>query len=479
MQIRLTRLLLSTGLGLAAALLWLLVLAPGPAQGAAPAAPAAGGLVFTATSPADFPDINPGDGVCETQPHNGICTLRAAVMEANAHPGRDTIRLLPNTTYLLSLPATNNTGLFGDMSLADSQGGDLDITDSVDLLGAGPASSIINGNGDTIQDRVFQITGTNTFSGVTIEHGRGINIGGGVINYGRLTLTNSVIFSNTAQNINDWGGGLYNSGVLTISHSAIRDNTTGSSNAFGGGIYSQGTLLIADSTLSGNATSGLGGGLYLIGGPTLIMASTLSGNHGGQGGGIDQNGPTMVMLNSTIAGNFSDGAGGGIFADGGSTSLYNATVQGNLANSDLHGSANGGGVANDSNSTLTFINTLIVENYHVVVPGPLLEADDCAGGIISQSNNFLSAVDSLHCVVTGTYSADNPLLGPLQDNGGPTLTEALLPGSPAINAGSAGGCTDNVGGVLATDQRGALRHGACDAGAFEFYYLLGLPLVQR
>ena len=143
-------------------------------------------LDLTVNSPADLPDVTQGDGACETAPSNQVCTLRGAIQEANMHAGADTIHLQPNTTYVLDRGGDDNTALRGD----------LDITDSVTLLGAGPNSTIIDGSGLAPADRIFQITGTVVISGVTIEHGSSTG-GGGVLNSGRLTLINSVVMSNS------------------------------------------------------------------------------------------------------------------------------------------------------------------------------------------------------------------------------------------------------------------------------------------
>jgi CSLREA domain-containing protein len=500
MNSRLTRLALSTTLGLAAAGLWLFLLAPSPAlgapggmtaSGATGQAPATSGLVFTATSAADIPDATPGDGVCETATGNGICTLRAAVQEASAHPGPDTIVLLPNTTYQLTRPAQGNSALYGQMDTTDSLGGDLDITGSVTLLGAGPASTIIDGNGAVTGDRVFQITGTVVISGVTIEHGRAQNEGGGLLNYFRLTLINSVVYSNTAININDWGGGIDNSGPLTITHSSVLSNATGNSNAYGGGMYNQGPLLITDSTFAGNSTfagagsPGFGGGLFNIGYTSTVVNSTFSGNTAAAGGGIYKGGYPLIVINSTLSGNHSTGGGGGLYAAYGATGLFNVTITQNQANSDNAGGGEGGGVAKDPGSTLTFANSIIAQNSKLITqhPFPELVLDDCYGAIISQGFSLVQNVDPGYCTVSGAYQPSDPLLGPLADNGGPTLTEALLPGSPAINGGNPSGCTDNVGALILTDQRGRARpapgQGLCDIGAFEFPRLLFLPLVRR
>src|SRR5215471_6744182 len=131
MATRSLRLLGSEVIGLAGACLWLASLGP-------PALGAPGRLPFTVNNSVDLPDLHPGDGVCEAIAHSNTCTLRAAVQEANASPGPDTIELQANTTYNL----TQKGGL-PDTPLI----GDLDITDSVTILGAGPDSTIIDGNG--------------------------------------------------------------------------------------------------------------------------------------------------------------------------------------------------------------------------------------------------------------------------------------------------------------------------------------------
>lgn len=442
------------------------------AQPSAPATPAA--RTFTVTSPSDVPDVNPGDGVCETANGNAVCTLRAAIQEANAFPGADTILLQPNVTYLLSRTGADDNALNGD----------LDITDSVTILGAGPLSTIIDGY--SMGERVFQITGTVVISGVTIQHGHASNIGGGMINNGWLTLINSAILSNTAAGTNDWGGGIYNSGSLTLSHSIVAGNVTGSSNAYGGGIFTQGTLLVSDSTIRDNSTPGIGGGIYAVGGTMTVRASTISGNLAQDGGGIYKAGAPVIVINSTLSGNNSNGNGGGIYAASGTTSLFNVTLAYNRANADDVGSGTGGGVYNAGGSTLTFNNSIISLNTSITpgTPYPTLNLDDCAGTVTSQGYSMLYAYDPGYCTVNGSPDPSDPLLGPLQDNGGPTWTHALLPGSPAIDGGNPSGCADNLGASLHVDQRGRQRPalgglGRCDIGAFEFAYMLFLPLIRR
>jgi len=459
MDIRLPRLLLSLAIGLAAAWLWLALLAP-PAALGAPA-----GQTFIVNSAADVSDAAPGDGHCATGA--GFCHAARRLQEANASPGADTIQLQANTTYLLSQSVGN-----------PNYDGNLDISTTVTILGAGPQSTVIDGNGAVTGERVFTIiTDTVVISGVTIENGHSPNDGGGLLNEGRLTIINAAILSNTVDGVNDWGGGIDTFGPLTVTNSLIRGNKTGHHNAYGGGIMDGGIypLTVIDSIISDNTTTsttglGLGGGISGFG---RIEGSTLSGNNAATGGGLYHSGAPLVIINSTVTGNNATGAGGGLYSRYGQTSLYNSTVTDNLANSDESGTAYGGGVVQESGGTFDFINSIIAGNNRVRVPGPFLDGDDCAGAITAVGFDIMLSVDSGFCAITGTPTLADPLLGPLQDNGGPTPTQALLPGSPAIDAGNPSGCTDDQGAPLATDQRGhprpvfggaALR---CDIGALE------------
>ena len=233
-------------------------------------------------------------------------------------------------------------------------------------------------------------------------------------------------------------------------------------------------MRIVNSTISGNTTPGVGGGIYNVGNTATVTSSTISGNSAANGGGIYKTGSPLVVINSTISGNFSTGNGGGIYASAGTTSLFNVTITHNQANSDGSGMCTGGGVWNANGSTLSFQNSIIALNENVIDTGgpfDILNDDDCSGTIASQGNNIMYAVDSSHCTVNGpAVTVIDPNLGPLQNNGGPTQTHALLSGGPAIDAGNFGGCTDNLGAILTSDQRGFPRPDGvhCDIGAFEF-----------
>jgi CSLREA domain-containing protein len=459
---------------------------------ALPAGRSAAASTYTVNGSADVPDANPGDGVCETAPGNGVCTLRAAIQETNADPGANTIILQAGVTYLLTRVGVDDTALNGD----------LDITHAVSIVGAGANSTIIDGNGSVTGEGALQIISSSVnISGVTIQHGIS-QFGGGIHNGGALTLSSSTITSNTANGHHgevSYGGGIHNDGTLTLTNDTISGNSGTSSIAFGGGVSNFGTMTVADSTISGNTSSGpgggvsnfgtmtvagstisgntgAGGGIDNAGGPATLTNSTVSGNTGGgiHNGGVGA-GP-LIIINSTISHNESTGSGGGIYNTSGTTSLFNVTIANNHADSDTNGSGVGGGVANETMGTFNFVNSIIALNYEVQLPGPYLVNGDCAGTITSHGHNIVNGYNPDHCTINGGFTQADPLLGALQDNGGPTQTHALLTGSPAIDAGDPSGCADNLGAILTADQRGYLRpvdgdnNGSvlCDIGAFEY-----------
>jgi hypothetical protein len=239
---------------------------------------------------------------------------------------------------------------------------------------------------------------------------------------------------------NTVGGGINNRGTLTISNNTISENS-----AFnGGGIYNSGTLTITNSTINNNSAA-FGSGIVNTGTLTLTN-STVSDNQAGFGGGIGNVAGTLTLINVTVSRNIVTGSGGGIVnAVGATTHIQNTILAGNFAS-----------------ATRIFFTS------------------NCEGTINSDGNNLMSSVD---CSVNGGgVMVADPKLGPLQNNGGPTQTRALLSGSPAIDAGNPNGCRDNLGTLLTTDQRGFPRSVdgnndnviSCDIGAFERQGATGL-----
>ncbi len=396
------------------------------------------GANFTVSSTADGIDMFPGDGNCHSPgfPIPGPCTLRAAIMEANALDGDDTITLPPGTYFLTNAGTGENAGGTGDLDIADF-GNKLTIT------GAGAATTIINGGGI---DRVIQVLGLTTLelSSVTITNGDTTSSGGGIFNRGTLTLTNSTVSGNTADGA---GGGITNfdMGTATLTNVTVSVNTTGGS---AGGIFNSGTLTLTNSTISGN-TAAQGGGIENRGTLTLTN-STVTGNMSlAGGGGILNLSGTLTLTNSTVSGNTADGAGGGI-SNSGEATLTNSTVSGNAAAFDS------GGILH-LDGPLTLKNSIIAGN----------SAPDCDGLAVTSLGNNIDGDSTCNLAGPDDQPGVDPLLGPLADNGGPTQTQALLAGSPAINAG------DDTA-ALAIDQRGFPRVGVSDIGAFEFQGPVGV-----
>lgn len=296
----------------------LLILASFVGGVVSPIQAAPSGMTFTVTSLADNPDAAPGNGTCADR--GGGCTLRAAIMEANALAGANTIVLLADTYHLTRAGADEDAASTGD----------LDITGALTISGASPATTIIDASDSG--DRVFQILhGAHvTISGMTMSGGTNFyalaGIAGGIYNSGVLDITNCVIEDNEASST---AGGIYNKGQLLITNSIIRHNAAQK----GGGIYNAGTLTLTTSTISSNTVTGNGGGIY-NGGTASIDASTIVMNTADYlGGGIDTEGRVRVT-NSTVAGNSAAHSGGGISFTyhAANSQITNTSIRANSAN---------------------------------------------------------------------------------------------------------------------------------------------------
>lgn len=373
--------------------------------------------VFNVTKTADT-----NDGVC-----NADCSLREAIVAANALPGPHTINV-PAGTYTLTIAGAGEQ---------DAATGDLDINENITITGASAATTIINGGGI---DRVFDIDPNDNSPTVTLQN---------------LTITNG--------SVSGPGGGAYvnlsRCPIVTITNIAITGNTA----AFGGGVANEGcgSLTITSSTISGNTTSGDGGGIFASNSITTITSSTISGNTASNGGGVSFDSSlssgNLQILNSTISGNSAASFGGGIFnANYGSTTpllLSYSTIANNNA-------ATGGGIYGDLIFILQILESNTAFESTIVANNPT--GGNCAGaGIRTSNGNNLDSANTCGFASVGDLINTNPLLGALANNGGSTFTHALLTGSPAINAGNNTGCP-------ATDQRGYYRSGNCDIGAYEF-----------
>jgi hypothetical protein len=336
------------------------------------------------------------------------------------------------------------------------KGRDITIDKDLTISGAGAGKTVVDAGGS---GRVFYIDQcTVDMSGMTIRNGNA-DYGGGIWlnDTGTLTMTGCTI----SDNIGTWGGGIMNDGALTMTDCTISNNAA----TWGGGIYSSGspggtgTLTMTDCTISDNTADYGGGILNRL--PLTMTGCTVSGN---EGDGINNDSTltgTLTMTDCTISGNTASGiriyggSGGPVTA-----TITNCTSSGNTANGiSIYGglgftatvtitnctsSGNEDGIYTSGDATVTMKCTIVYGNSGDNIHGPYTDA----GGNI---------VDS-----------PDPLLGPLQNNGGPTETHALQSGSPAIDA-----CFDcSVG----SDQRGQPRPvdgdldgtADCDSGAYEY-----------
>ena len=330
-----------------------------------------------------------------------------------------------------------------------ARAGDLDILDSVIIIGAGPSQTIVAG---LKTDRIFHLINLSTklvrIQNMRITGGDGELHGGAIYNQGsRLELERVTLSGNHATTT---GGGVSSTisaygPYLMIKNSTVTLNTSES----GGGVYSEGNLQIEASLIVENTAYDVGGG---------IDNNAQPGYHG-------------VMVNSTISNNIAP-AGAGIVVPG-PMEIYSSTISDN----------SGVGVLVQQFGTLTFKNTIIASHS----PSANCQSESTSpSALVSGGNNladdtvanscFLSDSDPLYDVL-----ADPRLLG-LADNGGPTKTFALRdpdsdPPSPAVDAGSSTDCPPS-------DQRGYGRPGGarCDIGAFEFggtLFLNYLPIIFR
>ena len=351
------------------------------------------------------------DGACQPLP-GGDCTLREAILAANAAPGTETI--------VFDIPTTDP----GYDSVADRY--TITLTEELPYLNS---DMFINGLGAkrlTVRRdaaaaafpvfRIDEVNKTVTISGMTITGGAGgtgdVSTSGGIHNFGTLTVIDSTLSGNTASA----GGAVINFGTMTMINSTVSGN---SANFHGGGIFNIATLTLINSTVSNNSAVINGGGIMNVG--------------------------EMWVINSTVADNSAIRAGG----------IYSS---GSFSSMELDGSI-------IADNTATF------------------NGNDLLGGVTAGDYNLIGGILNVDFVLPAgsTHNIINvdPKLGPLADNGGPTMTHTLLCGSPAIDAG--------VAYALATDQRGtgfvrkfddsAVANAAggdgTDIGAFE----LQAPLV--
>lgn len=394
---------------------------------------------FQVNSTADAVDANPGDGVCATAPgpDGAVCTLRAAIQEANALAGPDRI-ILPAGTYAITIPPAT-------LGIEGIETGDLNITDALTITGAGAASTFLTCGGvggcQTPAGGIFRISaGPVLITGVTLQQVPRVSDFSAVTidSTGTAVFRSMRLVSNQSARVG--GGAITNAGTLTLDSVVVADNLSGNA---GGGISNSGTLTVTNSTLSGNRAATVGGAIANSGMLTIIN-STLSDN--------------------TAIGTLGAQASGGGLYNSGTATLNSVAIAGNVSER-----FEAGGVTNSPPGVLRMSNTILSGNTARPGVSSELASSDCSGTVTSLGWNLLGSTAGCTIVgdLTGNLTGVDPLLGPLASSGGPTQTRALLTGSPAINAGNPVAPGSSPAACPANDQRGLPRLGRCDIGAYE------------
>jgi len=382
----------------------------------------------------DQPDIDLLDGICRTIANT--CTLRAAIMQEN-NDGPGSYIFLPPGIYQLTRPPAGANG---------TDNGDLNFTESMNVVGYGAESTIVDGGG---LDRVFTVAAGHsvTLWSLTVRNGAtqgpgATQEGGGILVLGSAGLDNVIVRDNQAI----FGGGVAARGPnFWMDDSTIRDNRAA---VRGGGLLASGEVTIRRSTISGNAAaSDHGGGIYLY-----SMAN-------------------LRMEESTISSNRAGVDGGGIFASHQDVlNIYSSTIVFNQADANDDGTGDGGGIVNNvfGSNTVNVRNCLIAGNYIV----NFFDWDDCVGTISSYGRNLFGDVAGCSVITgSGDWGLLNDLawIGSLAKNGGVTQTHAIYPGSNAIDGGDpADGCGGPFGAFTVDQRRVPRVNGArCDVGAYE------------
>ena len=348
--------------------------------------------------------------------------------------------------------SSGDTIVLGSNSYGLTQGTDIIITKSLVLAGNGVASTAIDGSGNS---------GSNQFGNLA----RILRIdAGSTVTIQNLAFTGGIDeedenCSSGCSTINANGGGaLFNNGAaVTLRNVVFRDNF-GSGTPLGGAVSNgSGTLTMTDVSFTGNA-AGVAGALFTRSGTVTGTGITFENNSTTccDGGAAYLLGGTVSLRNTTIVSSSGFNSSGAIANGGATLTLRNTTLSGN-----------GADVQTDVGASTTVENTILATGN----PGEVAcersgRPDSLTGGqtgnaITTDGGNNLAQDTSCGLTASGDLSNVDPMLASIADNGGPTRTQALLAGSPAIGAANSANCP-------ATDQRGVTRDSACDIGAFEF-----------
>jgi len=350
--------------------------------------------------------------------------------------------------------------------------------------------STINHNSADLQGGgIWNAEANFIISATTISHNSAYMQGGGLWNTDfTSTMMNCIISDNSTES---QGGGFWNhDGLFSVDNSTISGN---SAKHEGGGLWNYAiTSTLKNSTIDGNSAGFFGGGFWNVDIQETIINSAISGNSSGyQGGGFWTSSVTSTVSDSTLSDNVAVIAGGGIAALSGSTmTVTNSTIIGNEVTTSTFSTDIGGGgiyLFNDAGINLQY--STIVSNTAPNISGrdgivltntsrinfsnSILAyngAVNCTPSnlsIINDDGYNMEDADTCSLSASSSITDTDPLLAPLADNGGDTWTNALLPGSPAIDVIPPG--TNSCGTTIATDQRGISRPQwtGCEIGAYE------------
>ena len=351
---------------------------------------------------------------------DGITSLREALAYAQSLGGAQTITFAPALSGQNILLNAGATGASDDTALRVNSGiltidGGAGVTLRMTVTGR---RHLLVGGGAALTLKNLTMTGGDL---------RGVSDGAAVWNGGSLTINNCRLTGNQANN----GGAVWSGGVLVMTTSLVESN---SANANGGGVMSSGFLNISGCTFTRNSGQNEGGALHCWG-----------------------YSPSLAIVNSTFAGNSAVANGGAIVTGANTNTLTNVTIVDNTA-------ANG--AYWQWQTPATFVNTIVARNFNGSTPSDIMTFG--TGTLTAASGNNLIGAGGSGGLVNGVngnmvgVAPANLFLGTLANNGGPTPTVALLPGSPAIDGGV------SVAGII-NDQRGFTRTVGItsDVGAFE------------
>jgi hypothetical protein len=403
----------------------------------------------------------------------------------------DSTTTFTNLTFSGNSATSSGTGpVFGGGFAYE---GTLGTFTNVDVTGNTASSAggndVVAGGGAFVNEPVDWTGGLVSGNSAT-SSGSVVVAGGGIFIGGRATLTGLTVTDNSAGNTGGGGdvqgGGIFSDGWTEVGACTVSGNhlTADSGSAQGGGIWNDFELTVTASTIADNSTdsntnNAEGGGIWnsrnlTVTAGTIANNSASSSTGDADGGGI-WNSSNLAVTNTTLFGNrvtatAGTAEGGGLLNGTTATAtLLNDTLASNTATG---ATAKGGGISN--HSTLNLANTIVYDPNGAADP-------DVSGSLTATQNSLYGSAVAAQIAANGNLGGNqfsvNPLLGPLAFNGGPTQTMALLPGSPALGAGTS---TSALGGIPSTDQRGLPRPGpdGFDLGAFQTQPPPQTPLLQ-